>query len=247
MMNICYNLFYGAKQRHVYQAYEQFWGERGYRLVEGKSQGYELIWRKQGYQLMRGMVKGPQDFVLYRSDGVWTVLDWCAGWEWKLRRQAQLYVSEAHQCPGLLVFVAGSYWGYELFSNGQAIDHFVQQPDESMVWFPGHDCRGKPELFVEQFPLLDLKATTLASYLVQQPSIKHMKRFREFEIAWDRLNVPPVGRGNQFNRFDRFAVLDFLRFVGLRIGNSIIPLAPSWRVFKIVDSNGRVFGGKEAI
>lgn len=235
MLKIRYNLFYGLKQEQVYQAYEQFWIERGYQLVKGRLQ------RRVDFE----------EFVLYRSDGIWTLLEWSGGWEWKLRRQAQLYVSDVLQCPGLLVFVDdGAYWGYELFSKGQAIDHFVQDPDASTTWFPDNDCRGKPERFVEQFPWLSLKATHLASYLVQQPSLKRAKTSRVYEITRDRLNVPPTGRGHQFSRFDECAVLDFLRFLGLRIesrNNYVIPLASPWQVFKIVDSNGLVFGDKEVV
>jgi hypothetical protein len=198
-MKLRYNLFFAVKHEDMYRAYEQYsLAERGHRLVPLKNTA-------PPYR--------PFDaYALYRSDGCWTLLNWCGGWEWKLRRQAQLYVSSLLGCPGLLVFVFGGYWGYELFNAGHILDHFVQRSDECGTWFPGYDCRGNSELFVDQFrPWLNLKKGALAAYLVQEP----------VEM--------------------RLGIFDFLSFLGLRIkwqrykyGSYMAPLAPVWRTFEIV-------------
>jgi hypothetical protein len=65
----------------------------------------------------------------YRERNGWVVVELDAGWEWELRREVQLAVSDALGCPGFLVFVYdGDYWGYEFFDRGEAVDHFVQEP-----------------------------------------------------------------------------------------------------------------------
>jgi len=218
-LKLRYNLFCAVKHEDVYDSYRQFWIEQGYQFV--------------AVNIVPLPERDFDTYALYRSDSCWTLLDWCGGWEWELRRQAQLYVSRALGCPGLLVFVFdGDYWGYELFNAGRVIDHFVQRPEEAGMWFPECDCRGNPELFVTRFqPWLQLKSKDLAAYFVQQP---------EDSIEYERLNVP-AHRGDQFNRFDECAVLDFLRFLGLRIElrnytnwSYVAPLAPVWRSFKIV-------------
>jgi hypothetical protein len=38
VLKLRYNLFYGLKQEQVYRVYEQFWIERGYQLVKGRTQ-----------------------------------------------------------------------------------------------------------------------------------------------------------------------------------------------------------------
>jgi hypothetical protein len=93
-----YNLFHHADPKAVYGLLHTFWQKRSHRVIESNT---------------------PDTYVLYHEHNGWTLLDWDRGWEWKLRREAQLYVSRKLSCAGLLVFVFdGRYWGYELFDQG---------------------------------------------------------------------------------------------------------------------------------
>lgn len=234
-LKLRYNLFFDLKPEHISQAREQFWREEGNQLVEREFQ------RTKDQRSLAD--KGG---ILYQPDGPWTLFEWPGGWEWVARRQAQLYVSRAFKRPGLLVFVYdGSYWGYELFRNGQALDHFVQDAEQGEWWFPGQDCRGNPALFAALFPSLHLDETKLASYLIQQPPWLTEEEYEQAEAEGEeiiaekirecegqraRLNVP-ANDGDEFTRFSECAVLDFLRFLGLHIelrDHYVTPLAPHW-------------------
>jgi hypothetical protein len=222
-LKLRYNLFFAVTQHVVYKTYADFWMEHGYHLTDVPTRPL-----------------AERDFAtytLYRSDGYWTLLDWCGGWEWDLRRQAQLHVSQALGCPGLLVFeFDGDYWGYELFASGEVLDHFVQRPSEANTWFPNSDCRGNPERFAAAFrPWLKLSVKQLAAYLVQEP---------EDSRDYDCLNRLVRG-GDEFPRFAPCSSVNFLRFLGLRVAwreyqpykmRYLTPLAPVWRSFQIVNS-----------
>lgn len=101
---------------------------------------------------------------LYQRRGRWCVLEWDAGWEWTLRREAQLHVSRQLGVPGLLAFVHdGDYWGYALFDHGEAIDHFVQMAADAPIAFPGVRCAGDAKVLART---LGLPEADVAPYLV---------------------------------------------------------------------------------
>src|SRR5690349_9482962 len=81
------------------------------------------FWSSHGRRVERVPPDAEVDaFDVYEQRDGWTVMWWTRGWEWKLRRAAQLYVSEALGCAGILVFVYdGDEWGYELFDRGAAV------------------------------------------------------------------------------------------------------------------------------
>jgi hypothetical protein len=84
----------------VYAALESFWTERDRQiLTTALRPPPEAVW---------------DEYLLYQRQYGWTLLEWDGGWEWELRREAQLRVSRVLGCSGLLVFVYdGDYWGYE--------------------------------------------------------------------------------------------------------------------------------------
>jgi hypothetical protein len=165
-------------------------------------------------------------FDLHEQRDGWTVMCWTSGWEWKLRRQAQLHVSETLGCAGILVFVYdGDDWGYELFDRGAAVDRFIQWPQEGNTWFPGKDLSGQPEAVVAAFPDLALDRSDVATYLVQ----------RQGDEADDACNVA-ARPGDRFRRGDDCAALDFLGLLGVTIGVSehrLVFPAPLWRRFRV--------------
>jgi hypothetical protein len=217
-LKLRYNLFYGVEAEGVYDALESFWTQHGHQiLISAPLAGRHVP--SDGYQL-------------YQSQGGWTLLDWDIGWEWTLRRQAQLHVARALGCAGLLVFVYdGNYWGYELFNDGRTIDQFVQDPDEA-GWFPDRACSGQPELFVAQFPALGLHPDDVASYLLPMPDDWDMND------VWDS----PARKGDQFGRGDECAVIDFLRMLGVEIelrDGYVTPMAAPWRRFAVTSGTSR--------
>ncbi|MBN1909509.1 MAG: hypothetical protein JW818_07220 [Pirellulales bacterium] len=144
------NLYYQVEARAVYGAYKGFYASIGKNLVES---GDDLF-----------------KFILFEKDQDWTVLWLDGGWEWSVRREAQLEVSRRLNCIGFLIFVYdGDYWGYEFFESGKALDHFVQveEPNDGTVWFPDRSCEGDPELLAIAFPHLEEK--DLAADLVRNP------------------------------------------------------------------------------
>jgi hypothetical protein len=178
-------------------------------------------------------------FDVYGQRDGWTVMWWTRGWEWKLRRAAQLYVSEVLGCAGILVFVYdGDSWGYELFDRGVAVDWFYQCPQERNGWFPGKDLSGRPEAVVAAFPDLALDRSTVAAYLVQDPyygapddEVHDEANWRAYE-AWD----VPAQPGDRFRRGDECAALDFLDLLGVRIDvieHRLVVPGPLWRSFRV--------------
>jgi len=187
-LKLRYNLFYSTSAAAVYDSFASFYGRCGHRLqvVDGNDSRY---WDER------------LDF--HQEHHGWVVVGLDGGWEWKLRRDAQFFVSQSLRCPGFLIFVYdGDYWGYEFFDGGEVIDHFVQEPAGKPIGFPGEDCRGNPGLITEHLPFLQLD--DIAPYLVQKP-------------AWpipEDMNVP-ARPGDNFCRFDECAVLDFLGMLGV--------------------------------
>jgi hypothetical protein len=184
-LKLRYNLYHGVTGGAVCGALKSFYATRGRPL---KSSGPD-----------------SQRIDVHEAENNWVVVALDSGWEWKERREAQLFVSRRLWCPGFLIFVYdGDYWGYEFFNRGEVLDHFVQQRDEAERWFPGSDCSGQPHLLVDHLPFLDIEV--VAPYLKQRPSY----------------GVPPGLEGrvrptDQFERFDECAVMDFLRALDAKV------------------------------
>jgi hypothetical protein len=221
-LKLRYNLFFEVEAEEVYAALESYWNGHGRRLLATAPQ-LPPDSASDGYELHR------------RHDG-WTLLSWDGGWEWELRRAAQLHVSRVLGCAGLLVFVYdGDYWGYELFNDGREVDHFVLDP-EAAGWFPGRPCSGDPALFAAQFPAAGLRPADIASYLMPMPENWE-------DPGWNT----PARAGDRFTRGAECAVLDFLRMLGadfeLRTSDGgtrgyVTPLAPLWRSFEVATAVG---------
>jgi hypothetical protein len=129
------NAFRGVSHADVHAALAEFWSRHA-RQVQPVPPNTRL-----------------DAFELYEQRDSWTVLRWTSGWEWNLRRQAQLYVSQVLGCAGILVFVYdGDDWGYELFDRGAAVDWFIQWPQEGNTWFPGRDLSGSPRQLSPRSP-----------------------------------------------------------------------------------------------
>ena len=185
------NVFYGAPHDQVLSCLESFWAQQGKRLT-----------------VVPADVSPPHDsYQLHAMQDNWTPLWWTIGWEWDLRRQAQLHVSRTLDCPGILIFVYdGDYWGYELFHHGEALDHFVQRQRDT-DWFPGHSLTGRPELLVAQFPELGLTPAQIAPYLIPEPEVV------DLDDEWDA----PAQPGDEFSRGSDLASLSFLRRLGIGV------------------------------
>ena len=71
------------------------------------------------------------------------------------------------------IFSDEPYWGYELFDDGIAVDHFVQVEDacDGCDWFPGKMTKGSTETVATVLPFLD--AQELEKYLVRNPLWSH--------------------------------------------------------------------------
>lgn len=197
------NAFRDVDAADVYGALETFYARRGGVLISERD-------RLRAYDLRE-------------RRGRWCVLEWDAGWEWKLRREAQLHVSRQLGVPGLLVFVYdGDYWGYELFDRGEALDHFVQTAMDPVITFPGQRCDGDAALLART---LGLDEADVAPYLSRWHGW-HERARREKERARP---------GDEFTRWEECAVLDFLRALGVDValaGYAVEFAAPIWRSFR---------------
>ena len=208
------NLFRGVDQEQVYSALEQFWS-------------------KERHQLMDGLAPNGDSYVLHEQRDGWTMLDWTKGWEWDLRRRAQLHVSRTLDCPGLLTFVYdGDLWGYELFRRGQVVDRFLQWTDTGPGFFGDLPCQGQPDVLVAQFPELELDVAHARAYLtsisVDDP------RYEDF--SWDEYDPRnrPARDGDRWGRLEAAVVYDFWRFLGVearRANHRYSFTAPVWRRF----------------
>jgi hypothetical protein len=203
------NAFRGAAHGDVYAALTEFWSGHA-RQVEPVAPGAAV-----------------DAFGLYEQRDGWTGMHWTGGWEWKLRRQAQLQVSRALGCAGILVFgYDGDDWGYELFDRGVSVDWFVQWPQAGNTWFPGRDLSGRPEAVVAAFPDLGLSRSDVAAYLVQRPADG------DADDAW----YAPARPGDRFGRGDECAALDFLGLLGVAVdvtAEGVGLSGPLWRRFRV--------------
>lgn len=208
--------FRGVSHADVYAALAEFWSRNGRRV-----DSVPLDAR-------------TDTFDLYEQRGGWTVLDWTRGWEWTLRRQAQLYVSETLGCAGILVFIYdGDDWGFELFERGSAVDWFIQRPQAGNTWFPGKDLGGRPGAVAAAFPELSLDRKDIAPYLVQSPDDDlDPEEFHTALEQWDVRARP----GDRFTRGDDFAALEFLNLLDVGIdfvGEGFRWRAPLSRRFRV--------------
>jgi hypothetical protein len=211
------NAFRGVSHADVYAALDEFWTRHGRRIALESDQKADT-------------------FELYEQLDDWTVLDWTRGWEWKLRRQAQLYVSEKLGCAGILVFVHdGDYWGYELFDRGTAVDWFVQYQDQD-GWFSPEDVSGKPEAVVAAFPDLALDQADVAPYLVQRPEFPDDEEHDDAQWAADEFWDVRARPDDKTTRGDSFAVMDFLDLLDIPLehpSKRMRWLPPRWRRFRV--------------
>ena len=197
------NAFRDVEAPDVYGALATFYEKRGAVLVSERD--------------------GRRSHDLRERRGRWCVLEWDAGWEWTVRREAQLHVSRQLGVAGLLVFVYdGDYWGYELFDRGEAKDHFVQTTMDPMITFAGEDCRGDAAVLAQT---LALNEADVAPYLARWHGW-HERAKRAGERARP---------GDEFTRWDECAALDFLRAIEIDVrleGYSVECGAPIWRSFR---------------
>lgn len=208
------NLFYGVDHQQVYDALDEFWQSQQYRLAGADSSVKDC-------------------YTLHQHDNGWTVLEWTRGWEWDLRRRAQLHVSRTFDCPGLLTFVYdGDLWGYELFHHGREVDHFVQWTEAGHGFFHDRPRTGRPDLLVAQFPDLGLNLEHARGYLTSV-SIDD-DSFEDFYWSDNDPRNSPVRAGDRCGRLDAYAVRDFWRFLGVEPDDNPTPdlfAAPVWRRF----------------
>jgi hypothetical protein len=205
------NLFYQVQPQYIYGTYVRFYSARGFQILEHHENPSRRF-----------------QFTLYELDNDWCVLALDEGWEWKLRREAQLFASKELLCPGFLIFVYdGDYWGYEFFNNGIALDHFVQETEDALAisWFPDEPISGNAEVIAAHIP--SLAPERIVPYLVHKPWSSREE--------WTRLDVP-AQPSDVYSRFDECAVLDFLRQLGIRVeirDGYVTFLAREWRSFFI--------------
>lgn len=220
-LKLRYSLFYGVQPAEVYDVYARFWAAVGHPLCDPQ------------YDPANPHRHRFEELALHEPGNGWMILSWNAGWEYALRRQAQMVVSATLGCSGLFVFVFdGDFWGYELFRNGVALDHFVQDPAQCNTLFDAYcDCRGKPERIATEFPWL--RTEDLAPYLVQLPDMSIS------DAEYERLDVP-ARAGDEFTRFAECSVLDFLRLLGIAVKLSneyptryVTLPTPKWRAFEL--------------
>lgn len=216
------NLFRGVTAADIHAAFEAFHAARGKRLL-GRGDDFRA-------------------FRLHARQGEWTTLWLDGGWEWEVRRQAQLAVSRALRCAGLLVFVDdGDYWGYELFDSGEVLDQFVQEdPEDGQEgWFPGKSLTGNAGLLAR---CLRARLEDVEPHLIQDPvssggawriDADDLEALSARGSARARLDVP-ARPGDEFTRFAECSVLDFLRMLGVDVAlrsGCVRLAAPEFRRF----------------
>ncbi|MET8950592.1 hypothetical protein ACWEO4_04295 [Streptomyces sp. NPDC004393] len=177
---------------------------------------YEALsefWKGGGYRLPPAADKATDVYTLHEQYNGWTVLEWTRGWEWDLRRRAQLHVSRTYDYPGLLTFMYdGDYWGYELFHHGAAVDQFVQWTDGDQHFFDDRPVHGRPELLVAQFPALKLDLEHARGYITGYDYGD--ESYADFLWEEDDPRNRPVRDGDLWGRMEAQAVFDFWRFLG---------------------------------
>ncbi|MEY9874776.1 hypothetical protein ABH931_004276 [Streptacidiphilus sp. MAP12-33] len=192
------NLFYGVDHEQVYAALEEFWLQQGHTLRREDVNNVNL-----------------DSYELHERRGDWTVLEWTKGWEWDLRRRAQLHVSRTLDCPGLLVFIYDDdFWGCELFHHGTVIDQFQQESDVRGSFFDDLPIEGRPDLLLAAFPALGLDPDHARGYLT------HYSIYDPWydEVDWEDDNDPlnqPVRPDDGFGRLDGGVYWNFQHFLGV--------------------------------
>jgi hypothetical protein len=218
-LKLRYNLFYDVLPQDVYDAYARFYAKRGQPLVD------------EGDAF--------SEFTLFEPNSGWTILDLDGGWEWEVRREAQLFASRELYCAGFLIYVFdGDYWGYELFKNGEVLDKFVQDPEDGNWLCPPGECQGNPDVIAALFPWLS--TDEIAPYLVQKPTFDDERsdtdNLERLKLFWERkesLDVPPRP-GDECNRFNECAVINLLRLLGIQVelqNGYVTLLTPKYRSF----------------
>ena len=106
---------------------------------------------------------------VYATDTGWVIVDLPTGWDLAARRVAHASISEQLQCTGMLVFAYdGDVWGYELFTDGRSVDHFIQDCGYADQFFPGvADTSGDAGRLEELFPFVS--EADVRPYLVRAP------------------------------------------------------------------------------
>ena len=111
------------------------------------------------------------------------------------------------------------------FDCGEALDHYVQQRLAEPIGFPGEDYRGNPRVIAKHLPFL--RVEDVEPYLVQ----------REWDIDLVPAGVnAPARPGDEFERVDECAVLDFLRMLGVAIerrGHFVQLKGPKYRSMRL--------------
>lgn len=221
------NLFHEVSAEAVLRAVGAFYEGQGKRLVNHGDEFWALH--------------------LHEREGAWTTLWLDGGWEWNVRRQAQLDVSRRLGCAGFLIFVFdGDYWGYEFFSHGEVLDQFVQEdPEDGVGWFPGRLLVGDAGVLARR---LGLRSDDVKSYLVRDPTMSHaafgldaddVTAHLDLQEQSSKLDVP-ARPGDEFTRFHECSVLDFLRLLGVDVelrDGRVRLLSPEHRRFWIEGQN----------
>jgi hypothetical protein len=211
------NLFYGVDHQQVYDALDEFWQSEQHQLVDVDASVRDC-------------------YTLHEQHNRWTPLGWTGGWEWDLRRRAQLHVSRTYDCPGVLTFVYdGELWGYELFHHGKEMDHFVQWTETGHGFFSDRPLTGRPEVLVAQFPALKLNLEHARGYLTSV-SVDD-DAYEDFDWEDRDPRNRPVRAGDRSGRLDDEAIFDFWRFLGVEpASNATLELfaAPVFRRFTTV-------------
>lgn len=253
------NLFFGVSPDSVYACYKRLHPnlvENREDLIE-KPTGWLRFWaaRHREAELqalcpddtrMSMYYQTERSIVCVMPDGGCGNLGWG---DLSPLQRAHRYISSELGCPSILCLMCdGDYWGYELFDGGQAVDHFLQWPDEAETWFPGEDCSGNPEQFERLFE--HLSAADVAPYFVHCPvlsgDLAGLEEYIECDRRFEELDVK-VRPDDVSTRLDAHALFDFLDLLGLRIHAAP---APAWfssmslvRQFYVPEERSRGFRG----
>lgn len=211
------NLFLDVTPEQVFDCFSDFYVRRGQALVDS------------GDEVFR--------FNLYPKYGRWAILELDGGWERDVRREAYLTVSRELACKGFFIFVYdGDFWGYELFRNGEPLDHFVQDADADArgSWFPP-PSKGDANAVTAQFPWIT--PSDVAPYLVQKPS---SEEFGGWEWVEQKRKLDTrVRPSEKYTRLDALAFFDFMRLLGIdeRFESDVFDQNQVWRSFWIEGQN----------
>lgn len=141
-----------------------------------------------------------------------------------------------------MIFVFdGDYWGYEFFDNGLVLDHFVQDREEAKHWFPDKDCLGGADILADKFSFLSQE--TLQKYLVQDPEwaeVKDSENARQLYSQLRNARNIKIQPDDEFLPFDECFVLDFLRYLGVRVelqNDYVTFLSSKWQTFWVSGQN----------